>query len=92
MGIDIGADWFRIANGLMFLLTMELWPLTDVKMSFFLNRFRTNRRIWIQCCICIDIYKIRIGTLTSYFSLIFDRVMTLNFQHRYDPEFMLNIL
>ena len=34
MDIDIGEEWFDIANGLNLFQTTELWPLIDVKMLF----------------------------------------------------------
>ena len=34
----------------------ELWPLIDVKISVFLNIFRSNEWMLITFCLCIDIY------------------------------------
>ena len=34
MDIDIGEEWFGIANGLNSFTNNKLWPLIDVKMSF----------------------------------------------------------
>ena len=38
-----------------FLRPKEFWPLIGVKMWGFFNIFRTNGRILIKLCICIDI-------------------------------------
>ena len=54
----------------------ELWPLIDVRISFFLDIFRNNEAILIKFCLCIDIYDV--VTNTHYFPELFNRVMTLD--------------
>ena len=50
----------------------ELWPLIDVKISVFLNIFRSSEWLLITFCLCIVV------TNTHYFLNLFNRLMTLD--------------
>ena len=77
MDIDIGEEWFGIANGLNLIINNRVMALDWCKNMFFLNLFRTNGWILIKCCLCIDMYKIHVVSDARYFWSIFNRVMAL---------------
>ena len=77
MDIDIGKEWFGIADGLNSFINNRVMALDYVKM-FFLIVFRTNELILIKVCIYIDIYKIHVVSNAHYFWSIFNRVMALD--------------
>ena len=58
--IDIGEEWFGIANGLNLFINNRVMALNWCKNVFFLNIFRTNGWILIKFCLCIDKYKIHV--------------------------------
>ena len=70
----------------VFLLTQEifptvstkLWPLSDVKISIFLNIFRNNEWILIKFVYAL-IYLIHVVTNTHYFPELVNRIMTLDY-------------
>ena len=78
MNIDIGEEWFGIANELNLFINNRVMALDWCKNVFFLNIFRTNGWILINCCICIDKYKIGVVSNACYFWSIFNRVMALD--------------
>ena len=60
---QIDGFWWNFVYAVLWLtheifpnFSTELWPLIDVKISFFLNIFRNNEWILIKFCLCIDIY------------------------------------
>ena len=67
MDIDIREEWFGIANGLNSFINNRVMTLDGRKIMFFLNIFRTNGRILIKFCICIDIIKIHVVSNARYF-------------------------
>ena len=71
MDIDIGEEWFGIANGLNLFINNRVMALDWCKNVFFLNIFRTNGWIVIKICICIDKYKINVVSNAHYFWSIF---------------------
>ena len=77
MDIDIGEEWFGIANGLNLFINNRVMAHYSCENVFFLNIFRTNGLITIKFCICIDIYKIHVVSNAHYFWSIFKRVMAL---------------
>ena len=54
MDINIGEEWFGIANGLNLFINNRVMALDWCKNVFFLNTFGTNGWILIKFCICID--------------------------------------
>ena len=66
MDIDIGEEWFGIANGLNLFINNKVMALGWCKNVFFLNIFRTNGWILIKFCVCIDIYKIHVVSNAHY--------------------------
>ena len=54
MDIDIGEEWFGIANGLNSFIYNRGMAIDWCKNVFFLNIFRTNGWILIKFCICIN--------------------------------------
>ena len=66
MDIDIREEWFWIANGLNSYINNRVMARDWCKNVFFLNIFRTNGRILIKVCICINIYKIHVVSNASY--------------------------
>ena len=89
MDIDIGEEWFGIANGLNSFINNRVMALDWCKNVFFLNIFRTNGWILIKFCICIDKNKIHLVSNAHYFWSTFNRVLA--FDH-VRTLFMLNIL
>ena len=73
MDIDIGEEWFGIANGLNSFINNRVMALDWRKNVFFLNIFRTNGWILIKFCICIDIYKIHVVSNALYFWSVFNK-------------------
>ena len=67
MDIDIGVDWFGIANGLNLFINNRVMALDWCKNKFFLNIFRSNGWILIKFCVYIDIYKIHVVSNAHYF-------------------------
>ena len=63
-----------MANGLISLTNNRVTTLDLCKNVFFVNIFR----FLIKFCICIDIYKILVWTVTFYFSFIFNTVLVLD--------------
>ena len=60
---QIDGFWWNFVYAVLWLtheifpnFSTDLWPLIDVKISFFLNIFRNNEWILIKFCLCIDIY------------------------------------
>ena len=78
MDIDIGEEWFGIANGLNSFINNRVMALDLCKNVFFLNIFRTNGWDLIKFCICIDIYKNHVVSNAHWFWSIFNRVMALD--------------
>ena len=78
MDIDIGEEWFGIANGLNSFINNRVMALDWCKNVFFLNIFRTNGWILIKFCICIDKYKIHVVSNARCFWSIFNRDMALD--------------
>ena len=79
INIDIGSEWFGIANGLNLFINNRVMALHWCKNVFFLHIFRTNGWILIKFCIlCIDTYKIHVVSHALYFWSIFNRVMALD--------------
>ena len=56
----------------------ELRPLIDVRIEFFLNILKTNRRIKTKFCVDIIIDKIYVGNVNHCFSQICNRVTALD--------------
>ena len=73
MDIDIGEDWFGIANGLHSFINNRVTALDWCKNVFFLDIFRTDGWILIKFCTCIDIYKILVVSNARYFWSIFNK-------------------
>ena len=73
MDIDIGEEWFGIANGLNSFINNRVMALDWFKNVFFFNIVRTNGWILIKFCLCIDKYKIHVVSNAHYFSSIFNR-------------------
>ena len=69
MEIDIGEEWFGIANELNSFIKNRVLALDWCKMWF---SFGTNGWILIKFCIFIDIYKIRVVSNAHYFWSIFN--------------------
>ena len=78
MDIDIGEEWFGIANGLHSFINNRVMVLDLCKNVFFLNIVRTNGRILIKFCICIDKCKIHVVSNARYFWSVLNRVMALD--------------
>ena len=70
--IDIGEEWFGIANGLNLFINNRVMALDWCTYVFFLHIFRTNGWIFIQFCICIDKYKIHVVSNAHNFWSIFN--------------------
>ena len=89
MDIDIGEEWFGIANGLNSFINNRVMAVHWCKNVFLLNNFRTNGWILIKFCICIDKYKIHVVCNARYFWSILTELWPL-----IDVRilFMLNIL
>ena len=87
--IDIGEEWFGIADGLNLYINNRVMALYWCKNVFFLSIFRTNRWILMKFCICILYIRSMLclmhitfgGLLTELWPLIEVRIL-----------FMLNIL
>ena len=67
MDIDIGKEWFGVANWLNSFINNRVMVLDRCKTVFFLNIFLTNRLILIKFCTCIDIYKLHVVSNARYF-------------------------
>ena len=83
MDIDIGEEWFGIANGLNSFINNRVMALDWCKNVFFLNIFWTNGWILIKFCICIDKYKVHVVSNAHYFWSIFNRVMALDWRQNF---------
>ena len=83
MDIDIGEEWFGIANGLNSFINNRVMALDICKNVFFLNIFRTNGWGLIKFCICIDIYKNHVVSNAHCFWSIFNRVMALDWRQNF---------
>ena len=79
MDIDIGEEWFGIADGLNSFINNIVMALDWCKNVFSLNIFRSNGWILIKFCIFIDKYKMHLVFNAHYFWSIFNRVMALEF-------------
>ena len=73
MNIDIGEEWFGIANELNSFINNRVMSLGLCKNVFFPNIFRTNGWNLIKCCLCIDKYKINVVSNAHYFWSIFNK-------------------
>ena len=82
MGIDLSNGEFGFANGFLPLDNNRVMAL-DVKISFPLSICRTNEWTSIKCCICIDINKIQVGTVTHIFFFNFQQNMTLDWCQKF---------
>ena len=74
---------FGWLNNIFRSFSTELWPLIDVKISFMLNILWTNWWIVLKICKCINTDKVKVGTITNYFSLFFSWVMALDWCQNY---------
>ena len=73
--IDIVKFWDHKTFSLFF---DELWPLIDVTILFLFSILGIDRYNLVNFCACIDIDNIWIYMVTYYFSLVFNRVMVID--------------